>query len=97
MRSRQLRRTVFLLAAAPLAVVPAAPGIAGQLHLQRERARPWSLLGLVGQGMANKQIARTLGIAERTVKVHLNSVFRQLGVADRTSAALWAREHLSST
>ena len=54
------------------------------------------MLALVGEGMANKQIARALGIAERTVKVHLNSVFRQLGVGDRTSAALWAREHLGS-
>jgi DNA-binding NarL/FixJ family response regulator len=28
------------------------------------------------------------------VKVHLGNVFRQIGVSDRTSAALWAREHL---
>ena len=32
--------------------------------------------------------------AERTVKVHLGNVFRRIGVADRTSAALWARENL---
>ena len=31
-----------------------------------------------------------LGIAERTVKAHLTSVFTQIGVTDRTSAALWA-------
>ena len=63
-----------------------------QQILPRER----EVLALVGEGMANKQIARALGISERTVKVHLNSVFRQLGVADRTSAALWAREHLTA-
>ena len=45
--------------------------------------------------MANKQIARALGITERTVKVHLGNVFRRIGVADRTSAALWARENLN--
>jgi DNA-binding NarL/FixJ family response regulator len=28
------------------------------------------------------------------VKVHLGNVFRRIGVSDRTSAALWAREHL---
>jgi len=28
------------------------------------------------------------------VNVHLGSVFRRIGVSDRTSAALWAREHL---
>jgi DNA-binding NarL/FixJ family response regulator len=47
----------------------------------------------VAKGQANKQIARTLGISERTVKVHLGNVFRRIGVSDRTSAALWARDH----
>jgi len=55
--------------------------------------REREVLALVGKGMANKQIARALGITERTVKVHLTSVFRHLGVGDRTSAALWAREN----
>ena len=41
------------------------------------------------------QLARRLGIAERTVKAHLTSVFQRLGVTDRTQAALWALEHLS--
>jgi DNA-binding NarL/FixJ family response regulator len=44
--------------------------------------------------MANKQVGRALGITERTVKVHLGSAFRRIGVSDRTSAALWVREHL---
>jgi len=57
-------------------------------------AREREVLALVAEGMANKQIARRLGIAERTVKVHLGSVFRRIGVADRTSAALWARDNL---
>jgi DNA-binding NarL/FixJ family response regulator len=35
-----------------------------------------------------------LGIAERTVKAHLTSVFQRLGVTDRTQAALWASEYL---
>jgi DNA-binding NarL/FixJ family response regulator len=57
-------------------------------------AREREVLELVGQGLANKQIARRLGIAERTVKAHLTSVFATIGVADRTQAALWAQEHL---
>jgi DNA-binding NarL/FixJ family response regulator len=57
--------------------------------------REREVLLLVGEGLANKQIARRLGIAERTVKAHLTSVFQTLGVVDRTQAALWAREHLS--
>lgn len=53
--------------------------------------REWDVLRLVEQGLANKQIARRLEISERTVKAHLTSVFHRIGVADRTSAALWAR------
>jgi DNA-binding NarL/FixJ family response regulator len=56
-------------------------------------ARERQVLNLVGQGFANKQIGRALGITERTVKAHLGNVFRRIGVADRTSAALWARDH----
>lgn len=55
--------------------------------------REREVLGLVTKGMANKQIGRALGISERTVKAHLGRVFRELGVADRTSAALWAMDH----
>ena len=43
--------------------------------------------------MPNKLIARKLEISEKTVKAHLTSVFRQIGVTDRTQAALWARQH----
>ncbi|GAB2466863.1 transcriptional regulator [Jatrophihabitans fulvus] len=56
--------------------------------------REVEVLRLAARGLANKQIGRSLGIAERTVKVHLGNVFRRIGVADRTSAALWARENL---
>jgi DNA-binding NarL/FixJ family response regulator len=53
---------------------------------ERER----QVLVLVGRGLLNKQIARQLGISEKTVKAHLTSVFRSIGVTDRTQAALWA-------
>lgn len=55
--------------------------------------REVEVLRLVRQGLANKQIARRLGISERTVKAHLTSVFQRLDVADRTQAALWAERH----
>lgn len=58
--------------------------------------REREVLVLLGEGLANKQIARRLGITERTVKAHLTSIFQQLGVTDRTQAALWAREHLGN-
>ena len=57
--------------------------------------REREVLALLATGLANKQIARRLGITERTVKAHLTSVFQQLGVTDRTQAALWARQHLA--
>ena len=63
---------------------------------RRLSPREREVLVLVSRGMANKQIAPALGIAERTVKLHLNAVFRQLNVVDHTTAALWARENLGS-
>jgi len=57
-------------------------------------SREREVLVLASRGLANKQIGRSLGIAERTVKVHLGNIFRRLGVADRTSAALWAKDNL---
>ncbi len=63
-------------------------------HTPQLTDREREVLQLVRDGLANKQIARKLGIAERTVKAHLTSVFQRLGVTDRTQAALWAREHL---
>ena len=57
--------------------------------------REEEVLRLVASGLANKAIARQLGIAERTVKAHLTNIFQRIGVTDRTQAALWARDHLS--
>jgi len=55
--------------------------------------REAEVLRLLARGLANKQIGTELGISERTVKAHVGSVFRRIGVADRTSAALWARDN----
>ncbi len=56
-----------------------------ELTATRARRAP-----LVIAGYANKQIARKLGISEKTVKGHLTNLFQRIGVADRTQAALWA-------
>jgi DNA-binding NarL/FixJ family response regulator len=79
---------------------PLAPKAARALvtaRAERERAdlsaREREVLRCLAAGMPNKLIARELGISEKTVKAHLTHVFRQLGVTDRTQAALWAREH----
>jgi DNA-binding NarL/FixJ family response regulator len=52
--------------------------------------REREVLALVVDGLANKQIARRMGISEKTVKGHLTNLFQRIGVADRTQAALWA-------
>ncbi len=81
---------------------PIDPKAARQLLTARTSAAPPApdltpreaeVLALVRQGLANKQIARRLGISERTVKAHLTSVFATIGVTDRTQAALWAERH----
>ena len=51
--------------------------------------REREVLALLVDGMPNKLIARRLGISEKTVKSHLTSIFRQIGVTDRVQAILW--------
>ena len=77
---------------------PLAPRAAAELLADRKSrpptveltARELEVLRLVVDGLANKQIARRLGISEKTVKGHLTNLFQRIGVADRTQAALWA-------
>jgi DNA-binding NarL/FixJ family response regulator len=52
--------------------------------------REREVLVLVASGKPNKQVARRLGISEKTVKSHLTNIFQRIGVEDRTQAALWA-------
>ena len=61
---------------------------------ERLTPREEEVLALVGEGLANKQIARRLGISEKTVKAHLTNVFQRIGAGSRTEAALWARDRL---
>lgn len=55
--------------------------------------REREVLALVAEGLPNKQIGRRLEISEKTVKAHLTSIFRAIGVSDRMQAGLWARRH----
>jgi DNA-binding NarL/FixJ family response regulator len=61
----------------------------GPLEELTDRER--EVLGLVAEGLPNKQIGRRLGISEKTVKAHLTHAFRTIGVDDRIQAGLWAR------
>jgi DNA-binding NarL/FixJ family response regulator len=64
--------------------------LAGSAPLEQLTAREREVLVLIGRGLANKLIARELGIAEKTVKAHVSSVLAKLGLSDRTQAALFA-------
>jgi two-component system, NarL family, nitrate/nitrite response regulator NarL len=57
---------------------------------RRETVILQSLMG----GDANKVIARKLEITEATIKVHVKSILRKIGAANRTQAAMWANENL---
>jgi DNA-binding NarL/FixJ family response regulator len=71
---------------------PAA--IAAKLQARRKRPslspREKDVLKCLVRGLANKEIADFLGLAEPTVKMHLVSVFEKLGARDRTQAAMLA-------
>jgi two-component system, NarL family, response regulator LiaR len=60
--------------------------------------RETEVLRLLAQGKANKEIARSLSISEKTVKVHVSNILSKLGVQSRTQATLYAiRVGLAST
>jgi two-component system nitrate/nitrite response regulator NarL len=54
--------------------------------------REEEILKSVVRGHSNKMIARTCGVADATIKVHMKSILRKIRVANRTQAAIWALE-----
>jgi len=86
--------------AAAAGATPISPRVADRLSdgpapaalTPRER----EVLALLADGLPNKQIARRLGITEKTVKAHLTRVFAALDVTDRTQAALWVARRTSA-
>lgn len=55
-------------------------------------ARELEVVPLVAEGLSNKEIGARLGISHATVKVHLKSVFRKLGLDGRIQLLRWAEE-----
>ncbi len=66
-----------------------APRPATDALTVRER----DVLAQIATGATNRQIARRLGVTERTARTHVSSILAKLGLASRTQAALWALQH----
>jgi two-component system NarL family response regulator len=64
-----------------------AASLAAQMPRPDLSAREVQVLELIVQGLANKQIAYSLSIAEHTVKNHVKNILSKLSVQDRTQAA----------
>lgn len=71
---------------------PAYPQQPPHVFGHRLTPRQLDVLYLIRQGHSNKQIARVLDLAEGTVKIHCMSVFRELGVCNRTQAAIMSEK-----
>lgn len=83
---------------AATARAPAAARGEPELALPSAAAEPLSpretdILREIARGASNKEIARTLGIAETTVKIHVQHILRKLELGSRVQAAVWATEH----
>jgi DNA-binding NarL/FixJ family response regulator len=55
--------------------------------------RESEVLASIANGRSNREIAQRLGIAEKTVRLHVSSVLSKMGVRDRTQATLYALQH----
>jgi DNA-binding NarL/FixJ family response regulator len=73
---------VFVPAAAHLTQAPDTTGLT---------LRQLEVISMLGRGFSNKEIARALDVAERTVKAHVSAVFEALNVRNRTQAVLVAQ------
>ena len=55
--------------------------------------REAEVLGLIGAGQSNREIARTLFVSEATIKTHVNRIFAKTGSRDRAQAMRYAYQH----
>lgn len=88
------RDSVSAASARPVQITQ-APEAKGS-PLRTLSSREAEILQCLMQGAPNKVIARKLDVAEATVKVHIKAILRKIRVANRTQAAMWAVNHLST-
>ena len=75
----------------------ALPALSTAADFLKLTKRQREVLTLLARGLSNKQIARALGIAEATTKIHLAALLRALGARNRTEAAYKAANLVNST
>lgn len=92
----QLRREAATLEAETAAVAGAGDA-AERAWLDELTAKEREVLRALGEGATNEAIGRELGMSVCTVKTHLYSIYRKLGVANRTAAALIGWRYLSGS
>ena len=91
MRRGTLIEAVRAVAAGQRYLPPAtAARLVEGMESERLTARELDVLRLLAQGQRNREIADSLGLAEPTVKIHVNNLLRKLQVKDRTEAAMVA-------
>jgi two-component system, NarL family, nitrate/nitrite response regulator NarL len=62
-------------------------------HAIKLTPRESEIIGMLARGESNKSIARTLDLAESTVKIHVQGILRKLKISSRVQAAVYAVEH----
>ena len=70
-----------------------APAARDAARLDELTDREHEVLRLMARGASNTEIARTLHVAEATVKTHVGGIFTKLGVRDRAAAIVFAYDH----
>jgi DNA-binding NarL/FixJ family response regulator len=83
---------------AGLAAIPGAPARAEEPNESPAphhslTHRETEVLGLLAQGLSNKEIAGVMWISDRTIERHVTSVYRKIGVARRSEATAFALRH----
>ena len=61
-------------------------------HIAALTPQQFRVLGMIAEGLLNKQIAFELGVSEATIKAHMTAIMRKLGVSNRTQVALCASQ-----
>ena len=94
--SSVLKKAIFSVYEGESYIEPSLTPILKNKIIERKAAnevltkREIEVLKLLAEGLFNKEIAYNLSISEKTVKNHVSNIFRKIGVADRTQAAVYA-------